>query len=567
MSVLTAFRDADSHTLSVRASARRAAKQGKRGGSLNPYSSSVGGSGLSNSANSSIAQHKEQYRYFKDHVYAAVRPIAVRFAGQSIKIGRKIKSSAIPGMVPKEGAKGGKEGKSEAVNQLWKKSAPEWVLKSLGDDGLKMLDVHPALEALQNPNEIHVSWQLKYLTALNLQITGKCYWWIEDAQGDDGKPRIKIWVLPSSWVTPNHEQGLFANYDVRPSTGNESFPVKGEDMMYFAFSDPSDPTNGLSPMQAASKSVTSDEHLQNCQLSHYRNGIRPGVILKAGRLPGMPGQTASGARMIMTPEQRKQLITAIKLAYQGWEKHSDPAIVNGLIEDIVPWTTSPVEMDYLSSGNVMQERIFMTFGTNPIVAGKIEGANRAQAYAAADHLNDYVVNPMIELISEIMTVKFLKRCGEADGDLIIWVEKARAHDADLAMAEMNMGITACVVTKDEVRHYIGLGPLPQGGDELVAGAGNPPVDPNAAAATAVAADAADAAAEAAKKSPPPGRRAKTAGRMPMLPPRPPPTPSRTRVASRRVRRRPPPRPLAERRRPASGRRAAGKGTSIFSSRG
>jgi phage portal protein BeeE len=431
----------------------------------NPYAQNVGG--FQSAMSSNIALAREQLRYNRDWVFAAVRVIAVRLAGQKIMVGRK------PRMGHSQPMNTGKAGGSHGScgGPLWLKSAPEYIVKQVAGqaENIEVLEDHPFLTDIKRPNDVHVSWHLKQLTAASMSLVGAAYW-LKEVSVDKatGQPRRKYWPIPRSWIQPNHRNGLFAEWDIRPPNCNSGWTIPADQILQFFYPDPADPASPLSPLMAMSRAVTTDEWIQSSQMQLLRNSIRPKGILKAGRLPGMMGG-AAGTRPVFTPEQRRQLINAIKLAYLGWEKQGEFFLVDGMIEDIVPWGPSVAEMDYLSSCKVTEDRIWLGFGVNPITAGKREGGNRAQAYVAEDHLCSLVINPLIELLSETMTMDLGPLYAQPNEDLLFWIEKCSPRDADLDLRKLQMGIQGGCVRRNEVRNYLALTPLSEeeGGEELI----------------------------------------------------------------------------------------------------
>lgn len=106
-------------------------------------------------------------------------------------------------------------------------------------------------------------------------------------------------------------------------------------------------------------------------------------------------------------------------------------ILDGLIEDVKTLSNTPIEMDYLKSGAFTKERIMQGFGVNAIIAGQIEGSNRASSDAADRHFVDYTVNPKIELVSQTLTgwLRYVYN----DPSLTVWIEKCVSQDADTSL--------------------------------------------------------------------------------------------------------------------------------------
>jgi phage portal protein BeeE len=331
---------------------------------IQPAAPPVGGLNQLSRQQQGLMHATEQYRHFSGWVYSAIRPIAQRIAGQPIRLARK----------RKRGQRGQRAHKDTIPRNL----------RSIGD--LELIDSHPLLDTLHDPNAVMVRWVLMYVTVCSLELTGKAFLWMRprSAAEADYPGQWEIWPIPTSWVLPIHEQGrLYAGWAVRPNDAAEAVIVPAEQMGYLYYPDPADPLNAVAPLQAVGRAVASDEALQEGQRRGFLNGLNPGVLITIGRHPdvqGMPGQ-----RPILTKTQRDQIVAAIKAYYRGVTHHDEPLILDGMIENATKLTNTPREMDYLNSGKMTKERISQGFGTNPIVMGQIEGANRASASTADEH--------------------------------------------------------------------------------------------------------------------------------------------------------------------------------------
>jgi phage portal protein BeeE len=391
-----------------------------------------------------LASAREQLSHYRGWTYASVRPIAQKIAGQPVRVARK--------------AGGRAPGRSKMFDL-----APAWV-KGL-PTGLEILESHPLLDALADPNEVMTSWALLYTTVASLELTGKSFWWLRQ---DAGKPQI--WPLPTPWVRPVHSARLFASYEIQPP-GGEAFPLDGNDVARFYYPSPADPLGAVSPLGTQAAAVAADEAIQTSQRVAFTRGLNIGLALIAGRVPDERGATGPNQpRYEFSESQKDQLIGAIRQRYAGVMAAGEPLILDRLIEDVKPITTSPREMDFLRSGASTKARVFQGFGTNPIIAGEIEGANRASALAASDHFNEYTVNPKIELISQTMTAWLAPRF---EPGLVVWIERAEAVDPDAVRADRELLAKHGAVTLDELRGWYGLPPLPSGGDQLVSPGGAP----------------------------------------------------------------------------------------------
>jgi len=361
-----------------------------------------------------VGNAAQQLAHNRGWVYACVRLISQRIAGQPIHLARK-------------------KGKA-----------------------LEPIEQHPILDALADPNPFTTSWSLMVSCAASLELVGRAYIWLSDAP--DG--RLQLYYLPSNWVEPVHDAKHFARYIVRPDGNPNHFTVDGDDMVRIYYPDPRNPLHGLSPVQAIAQAIAVDEDISTCQRRSFGNP-HPGLMLIAGRLPAQPG--AQGVRPTFTPEQKQRLIASIRQAYSGVHHYGDPIILDSLIEKIEKLSNTPHEMDFLNSSKMSKARILQGFGVNEILLGEIEGANRASAVVAEDSFCSNTINPICRLISECLTEWLAKRY---DPNFVLYIEPARAKDPEQEREDWKLLAQAGAVTKDELRQWKGLAPA-KGGSEFV----------------------------------------------------------------------------------------------------
>ena len=398
-------------------------------------------SALSESQSKSVAE--EQYRHFEGWAYVAIRAIAERCASQSLcccQLPMKSNTS-LGGMLV---------GKSADGRQLVKTAdAPNWMKRGVRSHGeymeAEILDSHPLLDAVADPNEVMTQWSLVYVTVASMKLTGASYWWFEDA--NDG---MKIWPLPVSWVDVAYAtDGSVEKYYVKAG-GDESdrVPVSPEDMAYFYLPDPSNPAAAKSPLQTQSRAVAADEAIQDAQYRAFKNGIFPGVVMTVGRLPDMAGM-GPGERPVLTMAQRKQITNAAKLFYQGTRNYNEPLVVDGMIESVSKFSNSPAEMDFLASGEAVKKRIFQAYGVNPLILGENTAASYAESAMAEKHFVSTVVNPMLDLMGQVITGWLGTRFGSRR--VKAYFVPAQAEDTKQTLENWKVAIQAQSVSLNEIR--------------------------------------------------------------------------------------------------------------------
>ncbi len=372
------------------------------------------------SQRSEFSKAAEQLRHFTGWVYASVRPIAQKIAGQPIRVGRA-------GSGPKR-----------------MKQAPD----------AEPLDSHPILDLLADPNDLMVAWSLIYSTVASLELTGSSLWWLPEIDG-----RRQVFPIPTSWIQSTEGTTRFERWLVRPPnhTG-EPLPIEADEACYFAYPNPADPHGTWSPLQASGAAVDADESMTASQRSMFARGIHPSHAVIVGK------DATTGRRPELNGPQQRQIIRAIRERYASVYNTGEPIILDGLIEDIKRLSNTPQEMDWLSSGKGTKGRITQGFGTNPIIMGELEGANRASALAAEFHFAEFTVNPKIALMSQCLT-EWLGPMFGADGErLVVWIEPVVPRDADFELRRYQVLGQFQAVTRNELRAWAGL-PAMAGGDK------------------------------------------------------------------------------------------------------
>ncbi len=146
------------------------------------------GAGSGQLGSNTIGIRRERLRHFIGWQAAVIRVAAQKIASQPLLLAR----------TPKKGS---------PKKRLKHASA---CVKRIHDEA-EMIDSHPILDVLNNPNDLMDYWSLIFLTLCSLELEGESYWWI----CRDDKARPYLWYLSDDWVQPVHtEKRLFDSYKV-----------------------------------------------------------------------------------------------------------------------------------------------------------------------------------------------------------------------------------------------------------------------------------------------------------------------------------------------------------------
>ena len=427
--------------------------------------------GMDGQNRAAFAHAGEQYRANTNWVYACTRLVSQRIAGQTVHVAREVDRRTI-------GRRGQKDGLPDAV----KHSLPEFLKADA--DRLEPLDSHPLLDSLDNPNVFGTRWGLFACSAVGLEVTGHQLWWCPVEDG-----RRSILPIPTTWI--DEVDARRTVWTIRPSGSAETQDLPGEEVVHLFYPDPADPFSALSPLQRNAEAVVADQQIAMAQRQAFRNGIFPRKALRVGKSPDLPGGTP-GRRQTLTPDQRKQIISAIKAVYGGVVNYDQPMILDGMIEEVFDLSIGPKEMDFLGSSKVTKSRILQGFGVSPILLGEVEGANRASATVADDIFCSNKINPIIELLSQSLTKWLGPLFAEPNEKLVVWIERAKARDPLIDLQKYKLLADKEAITVNELRRAYNL-PDIDGGDVLISARPSAPAvaSPSKAAGTNGHADPVD----------------------------------------------------------------------------
>src|SRR5262249_50026411 len=117
-----------------------------------------------------LSRAHEQLLHFKGWVYAAVRPIAQRIAGQPLHV-RRVNASRELGT---------------------RHHLPQSIKALTGGQDVDVDPNHELAKLFADPNPLAVAWSLMFVTVASLEITGRQLLWFPD--------RKAIWPVPTSWI-------------------------------------------------------------------------------------------------------------------------------------------------------------------------------------------------------------------------------------------------------------------------------------------------------------------------------------------------------------------------------
>lgn len=378
---------------------------------------------------------EDQYKYGRKSVaYASIRPIAQRISAQRLRVAR---TSGV---------------ENQRSMPSWEKQfLPEWV-KNDQFISLEPLADHQLLRAVRNPNPYMVEWMLMWCTAFSLEATGAAYWLFIEKDG-----QTQIFPIPKHWV----KQTASNKWEVMFSKDADPYEATSDELCRFYIPDPASPMDAMSSLGAASTSILTDDAIQTSQERAFRAPM-PDYAFTIGERVDADGIKR---RPELTREQKQEIDEQIRRLHGGPKNKARALLLDALITDAKRLTPPNTEMDYLQSMKTVGRRIEKIFGTNPILMGEVENANRASSTVADKIFLDVVVNPRLEMIGQVLTA-FIQRSNIFnDKGVVAYYKPVVARDPEIEMKDWQYARTHGIVDDNQFRiHRLGLPPKKAGGE-------------------------------------------------------------------------------------------------------
>jgi HK97 family phage portal protein len=292
----------------------------------------------------------------------------------------------------------------------------------------------------------------------HLLLSGNGY--IEALSNDANPPTELITLRPDRVhisMTAAHE--VVYTYEINgkrlplPAIGGERDITKAEaGLLHVRFFNPLDDWYGMSPLEAAARSIDQHNAVSGHNLALLQNGGRPSGCLIV--------KNAQGG---LTEDQRNTLRAQAREHYAGTSHAGKILVLEGDFE----WKEmglSLKDMDFISGKKLSAREIAQAFGVPPMFVGVPGDATFSNYKEARFHLWEDTILPILDLIVAELNGWLAPKFGEE-------ISIAYNPDAIPALAARREAIWARVsqapfLTRNEQRAALGYPPVP-GGDTLL----------------------------------------------------------------------------------------------------
>lgn len=207
--------------------------------------------------------------------------------------------------------------------------------------------------------------------------------------GDSEQPVAELWPMHPAWVAPVLSKTDFiSRYDLKnPDGTGKAKPMDVKNVIHIQLVDPNDPTWGMSPLQAAAKTVDADVKAVEWNMVAMQNRSVPDGVFTLD-LP-------------VTREQWEEARDQVKEQYMGTDNARAPWVVGNSAR----WqqmAMSPAEMDFIESRKLTREEILAVFGVPPPLVGVYENATLANIKTAREIFWLDTMLPFLDVVEEAL---------------------------------------------------------------------------------------------------------------------------------------------------------------------
>lgn len=378
--------------------------------------------------------HGERYGLMREWIYSAIHALASEGAGQPVVVARLTSSKAKPG--------------GRKLHEI--RRMPREVRRKVASVEYEIQEDHLLVDLLESPNPFQARWQFTYSFFSNLVLTGMTYvvlGWSER------RKKLELYSLPSTWVKPNHEQGLFSRFELKnpQAVGVEPIMLDRTHVGFAMLPNPGNPLTSLAPTSSQLRTLRIHEHMLNGQEAFFRNGIFPSVIVTMAQ---GPYQSIKG-RPVLSNVQRRGIYQALRRNVMGDLNQGTAFIVDGLIEDMKPFSLTNREIGWDKTEDRVKTRILSAFGVHSFILGEFMPGSQAQAEIIEGRFYKRV-NTYLEMLGRLLT----NLLGSLEGNerMLIWFEECQASNPERRMSTFLTMRGSGDISQNELRAEMGLPP-------------------------------------------------------------------------------------------------------------
>ncbi len=325
----------------------------------------------------------------------------------------------------------------------------EFYLMRTNKGQVEQVDDDPILRMLWAPNKYQTGYDLRYLTAINLVMSGNAYWYLEGVKSETSKPTA-IHFIPSKNVKIKRGGITEPIKEYQIKEDNYYKIYQPYEIFHLKLPDPNDPTEGIGVVEAVAEWIDMDNAAARMNTAFFKNGVRLGGFLES--------------ESALTPDQLKFLQKSFMEAYGGVDQaYSVSALPKGT--KFVEGQVGPKDIDYPNGSKEFRDKILAGFRVPKTILGVAESeTNRATAETAEYVFANRTIKPLMELIITQLNEFFVPRFTDT---MFLTYQDPTPIDKTQQLAEIQAGIsTQPFISHNEAREMLFKLPPMEGGDDV-----------------------------------------------------------------------------------------------------
>jgi len=325
--------------------------------------------------------------------------------------------------------------------ELLEKAAPGSVL-SLADDVEEVVGGHRLIDVLTNVNAFYDAYQLKYLTAAYLGLTGNCYWvLIKDSLGIPNA----IWIAPAEYMRVKPDKNLFVGGYVY-KRGSQTKTFAPDEVVHFKSPAPGAKFQfyGRGDLMGAADDFNLLQNIYAFEAAIFRNGGIPATFL-----------STQGS---WTEKEKESYLKQYNEKFRGPNKAGGTMVgENVKVESL---GLSPREMAYQGSRIHLKDDIAANMGVPPaMITNKIN--SRMALDASMTQIEMFSIAPMLTLIQQALNAQMIPLYKK--DPIYVEFDDPVSKDKEFELKQDTNFVESGIATRNEVRKKRGLEPI-EGGD-------------------------------------------------------------------------------------------------------
>jgi len=257
-----------------------------------------------------------------------------------------------------------------------------WVAVREKAESIEVVDRHPFGRLMEKPNPWYSRRDLVSSWAIYLSLSGNSYW--EVVRNNAGKP-MELFSLRPDWVTPIPDPETYiSGYKIEAEGIKDTY--EPDNIIHFKYVDPLNEYVGMSPLQAAARTLDTETAAINWNKAIFDNSAMPGGFLK---VPGVLGK-----------EQKKRLEEDLSREFST-QNIGKPMVLWGGLE----WqkmTMDQKDLDWLKQRQLNKFEICSSLGVPPQIVGANEDPTYANYEIAREAFWEDTVIPLLEWLKTKM---------------------------------------------------------------------------------------------------------------------------------------------------------------------